>query len=139
TGPRNAAIDVAAARELGIVVSGTFGIISNTVELTWALILAVARRLPDEVAAVRAGGWQQHVGVDLHRKTLGLLGLGNIGSQVAKIGIAFGMDVVAWSANLTDERSAACGARRVDRDALFRDADVVSIHLVLSDRTHHLV
>ena len=139
TGPRNAVIDIAAAHDLGVVVSGTFGIISNTVELTWALILALARRLPDEVGAVRAGDWQQHVGADLNRRTLGLLGLGNIGSQMAKIGAAFGMDVIAWSANLTDERATARGARRVERDTLFRDADVVSIHLVLSDRTHHLV
>src|SRR4051812_34115063 len=109
TGPRNAAIDVKAARELGIVVSGTWGIVSNTVELTWALILAVARRLPDEVSAIRTGGWQQAVGADLHGSTLGLLGLGNIGSRVARVGAAFGMDVVAWSANLTDDRAAEVG------------------------------
>ena len=121
------------------MVCGTWGIVSNTVELTWALILAVARRLPDEVAAVRAGGWQQAVGSDLNGRTLGLLGLGNIGSRVARIGQAFGMEVVAWSANLTDERAAECGARRVEKDELFRAADVVSIHLVLSDRTRHLV
>jgi phosphoglycerate dehydrogenase-like enzyme len=139
TGPRNAAIDVRAARELGIVVSGTWGIVSNTVELTWALILAVARRLPDEVAAVRAGGWQQAVGADLNGKTLGLLGLGNIGSRVATVGRAFGMDVIAWSANLTDERAAEFGVQRVAKDELFRAADVVSVHLVLSDRTRHLV
>jgi phosphoglycerate dehydrogenase-like enzyme len=139
TGPRNAAIDMGAARDLGITVSGTWGIISNTAELTWALVLAVARRLPDEVGAVRAGGWQQGVGADLDGKTLGLLGLGNIGSRVARVGRAFGMDVVAWSANLTDERAAELGAERVDKDELFRVADVVSIHLVLSDRTRHLV
>ena len=139
TGLRNAAIDVGAARDLGMVVSGTWGLISNTVELTWALILAVARRLPDEVASVRAGGWQQAVGADLDGKTLGLLGLGNIGSRVARVGTAFGMDVVAWSANLTDERAAERGARRVEKEELFRAADVVSIHLVLSDRTRHLV
>jgi phosphoglycerate dehydrogenase-like enzyme len=139
TGPRNAAIDVAAAGERGVVVCGTWGIVSNTVELTWALILAVARRLPDEVAAVRAGGWQQSVGADLNGKTLGLLGLGNIGSQMARIGEAFGMGVIAWSANLTDERAVAVGARRVEKDELFRQSDVVSVHLVLSGRTHHLV
>ena len=93
------------------MVSGTWGIISNTVELTWALILAVARRLPDEVASVRAGGWQRAVGADLDGRTLGLLGLGNIGSRVARVGQAFGMDVVAWSANLTEERAAERGAR----------------------------
>ena len=86
TGLRNAAIDVGAANELGIVVSGTWGIVSNTAELTWALILAVARRLPDEVASVRAGGWQRAVGADLDGRTLGLLGLGNIGSRVARVG-----------------------------------------------------
>jgi phosphoglycerate dehydrogenase-like enzyme len=139
TGPRNAAIDVTAARERGIVVSGTYGIVSNTVELTWALILAAARRLPDEVAAVRAGGWQQSVGTDLHGATLGLLGLGHIGSHVARIGVAFGMHVVAWSANLTEEGAAAAGALLVARDELFETADVVSIHLVLSERTRGLV
>jgi phosphoglycerate dehydrogenase-like enzyme len=139
TGPRNAAIDVKAAREYGIVVSGTWGIVSNTAELTWALIHAVARRLPDEVASVRAGGWQQAIGNDLNGKTLGLLGLGNIGSLVARVGNAFGMRVIAWSANLTDERAVECGAARVEKDELFRTADVVSIHLVLSDRTRHLV
>jgi phosphoglycerate dehydrogenase-like enzyme len=139
TGTRNAAIDLTAASELGIVVSGTWGIVSNTAELTWALILAVARRLPDEVAAVRAGGWQQTIGSDLNGKTLGLLGLGNIGSLMAGVGNAFGMRVIAWSSNLTDERALQRGAERVEKDELFRTADVVSIHLVLSDRTRHLV
>jgi phosphoglycerate dehydrogenase-like enzyme len=139
TGPRNAAIDVRAANQLGIVVSGTWGIVSNTAELTWALILAVARLLPDEVGAVRAGGWQQAVGADLNGKTIGLLGLGNIGSLVARVGNAFGMRVIAWSANLTEERAAEFGAARVGKHELFPAADVVSIHLVLSDRTRHLV
>jgi phosphoglycerate dehydrogenase-like enzyme len=139
TGVRNAAIDVAAANELGVVVSGTWGIVSNTAELTWALILAVARRLPTEVGAVRSGGWQQSLGSDLNGRTLGLLGLGNIGTLVARVGSAFGMRVVAWSANLTDERAAERGADRVEKDELFRVADVVSIHLVLSERTRHLV
>jgi phosphoglycerate dehydrogenase-like enzyme len=139
TGVRNAAIDIAAAKERDVVVCGTWGIVSNTVELTWALILAVVRRLPDEVARVRSGGWQQTLGVDLHGKTLGLLGLGNIGSAMATIGTAFGMNVVTWSQNLTDERAASFGATRVERDELFRQSDVVSIHLVLSDRTRHLV
>jgi phosphoglycerate dehydrogenase-like enzyme len=139
TGTRNAAIDVRAASELGITVSGTWGIVSNTAELTWALILAAARGLPEEVAAVRAGGWQQTIGADLNGKTLGLLGLGNIGSLVARVGTAFGMRVIAWSSNLTDERAAERGAERVEKEELFRSADVVSIHLVLSDRTRHLV
>jgi phosphoglycerate dehydrogenase-like enzyme len=139
TGVRNAAIDIAAANERGVVVCGTWGIVSNTVELTWALILAVARRLPEEIERVRSGGWQQTLGVDLHGKTLGLLGLGNIGSAMATIGNAFGMNAVAWSQNLTVERAASLGATHVERDELFRQSDVVSIHLVLSDRTRHLI
>ena len=139
TGPRNAAIDVAAAKEQGVTVSGTWGIVSNTVELTWALVLAAVRRLPDEVASVRTGGWQQRVGADLNGKTLGVLGVGNIGSQVAQIGTAFGMGVIAWSANLTAERAEGVGARRVEKEELFRQADVVTVHLVLSDRTRHLI
>jgi len=139
TGPRNAAIDVAAAAERGIVVSGTWGIVSNTVELTWALILAVARRLPDEVASVRSGGWQRGLGRDLNGKTLGVLGVGNIGSQVAHIAKAFGMGVIAWSANLTDERAEGVGATLVEKEELFRRADIVTVHLVLSDRTRGLI
>ncbi|HZQ86750.1 MAG TPA: D-2-hydroxyacid dehydrogenase family protein [Acidimicrobiales bacterium] len=139
TGPRNAVVDVAAAHERGVVVSGTWGIVSNTVELTWALILAAARSLPDEVASVRSGGWQRKVGRDLNGKTLGVLGLGNIGSQVAAIGKAFGMGVIAWSANLTDERAEGVGATRVEKNELFRRADVVTVHLVLSDRTRGLI
>jgi phosphoglycerate dehydrogenase-like enzyme len=139
TGPRNASIDVAAATERGIVVSGTWGIVSNTVELTWALILAVARGLPAEVASVRSGGWQQGLGRDLNGKMLGVLGVGNIGSQVAHIAKAFGMGVLAWSANLTDERAEGVGAKRVEKDELFRQADIVSVHLVLSDRTRGLI
>src|SRR5260370_26663844 len=100
TGPRNAAIDVAAANQSGVVVCGTSGIVSNTVELTWALILAVARHLPDEVASVRSGGWQQSLGADLKGKTLGLLGLGNIGSQVARVRKAFGLTLLPWTAHL---------------------------------------
>ena len=139
TGPRNAAIDVAAAAERDVVVSGTWGIVSNTVELTWALILAVARGLPDEVASVRGGGWQRGLGRDLNGKTLGVLGVGNIGSQVAHIAKAFGMGVIAWSANLTDERADGVGATRVEKEELFGRADIVTVHLVLSDRTRGLI
>lgn len=139
TGPRNAAIDVAAATDHGVVVSGTWGIVSNTVELTWALILAAARGLPAEVASVRSGGWQQGVGRDLNGRTLGVLGVGNIGSQVAHIGRAFGMGVIAWSANLIDERAEGVGAKRVEKEELFRRADIVTVHLVLSDRTRGLI
>ena len=105
TGAKNAAIDVAAATERGIVVCGTASLPSGTPELTWALILATARHLPEEVANVRAGGWQTTVGTDLAGARLGVIGLGRLGSRVARIGQAFEMDVVAWSANLTDEHA----------------------------------
>jgi phosphoglycerate dehydrogenase-like enzyme len=139
TGMRNAAIDLAAAAELGITVCGTAGSGRSTVELTWALILSLVRRVPAEDASIRAGGWQRTVGADLTGATLGVLGLGNLGRQVAAIGLAFGMEVIAWSQNLTAEAAAAVGARRVDREELFRLSDVLTIHLVLSDRTRGLV
>ncbi|HXM57956.1 MAG TPA: D-2-hydroxyacid dehydrogenase family protein [Candidatus Dormibacteraeota bacterium] len=139
TGMRNAAIDLAAAGELGITVCGTAGSGTGTGELTWALILALLRHVPAEDASVRAGGWQHTIGADLAAATLGVLGLGNIGRRVAAVGLAFGMDVIAWSQNLTAEAAAAAGARRVEREELFRLADVLTIHLVLSDRTRGLV
>src|SRR5947209_824308 len=139
TGMRNAAIDLAAAAELGITVCGTAGSGASTVELTWALILSLVRHVPAEDASIRAGGWQHTVGTDLAGATLGVLGLGNLGRRVAAIGLAFGMDVIAWSQNLTAGAAAAAGARRVERDELFQRSDVLTIHLVLSDRTRGLV
>ena len=139
TGMRNASIDLAAAAELGITVCGTAGSGTSTAELTWALILALVRHLPAEDAAVRAGGWQHTVGGDLAGARLGVLGLGNIGRRVAAVGLAFGMDVIAWSQNLTAEAAAAAGARRVEREELFREADVLTVHVVLSERTRGLV
>ncbi len=139
TGPFNAAIDIDAATELGITMSGTLGTPTPTPELTWALILALARQVPREDAAIRAGKWQVSVGTELAGRTLGLLGLGRQGMQVAPVGRAFGMDVVAWSPNLTTERAEAVGARLVTKDELFRHSDFVSVHLVLSERSRHLV
>ncbi|MGR6965254.1 D-2-hydroxyacid dehydrogenase family protein [Geodermatophilus sp. URMC 61] len=139
TGSRNAAIDVAAAAERGVTVCGTGAHPTGPVELTWALILAVARHVPEEDAGVRAGGWQRTVGTDLAGARLGVVGLGRLGTRVARIGQAFGMEVVAWSQNLSDERAAEAGVRRVDRDELFATADVVTVHLVLSERTRGLV
>jgi phosphoglycerate dehydrogenase-like enzyme len=139
TGRRNASIDVAAAAERGITVCGTGSHAAGPVELTWALILAVARQVPLEDASVRAGGWQETVGTDLAGATLGVLGLGRLGERVARIGQAFDMDVVAWSQNLTGQRAAEVGVRLVDRDELFATADVLTVHLVLSDRTRGLV
>jgi phosphoglycerate dehydrogenase-like enzyme len=139
TGSRNAAIDLDAAAERGIVVTHTRYDGRSTIELTWALILASVRQVATENAHLRAGGWQRTVGDGLHGKTLGVLGLGNIGSEVARIGLAFGMEVIAWSQNLTSERAEACGARLVSKEELFRSADILTIHLVLSSRTKGLV
>ena len=139
TGPVNAAIDVAAAGDHGIAVVHTGYRSDPTIEFTWALILASARNIVAESNSVRVGGWQQTVGTDLRGKTLGILGLGRIGSQVARIGNAFGMNPVAWSQNLTPEASKAAGATLVSKDRLFEQADILTIHLVLSGRTRGLV
>ena len=139
TGMRNAAIDVAAATAQGITVGGTRGQRTATAELTWGLILALVRHIAEEDAAMKGGRWQSTIGPSLEGKTLGLLGLGNLGSQVATVGKAFGMDVIAWSQNLTPERAAQFGARLVTKEELLAQADIVSIHLVLSDRTRGLI
>jgi phosphoglycerate dehydrogenase-like enzyme len=139
TGTRNAAIDMDAAAERGIVVAHTGYDGRSTVEMTWALILACVRQVALENAHLRAGGWQRTLGDGLHGKTLGVLGLGNIGSEVARIGLAFGMDVIAWSQNLTPDKAHACGVRLASKDELFRNADILTIHLVLSQRTKGLV
>jgi phosphoglycerate dehydrogenase-like enzyme len=139
TGPGNASIDLAAAAERGIQVVHTGYWSTPTVKLTWALILASARHLVTETAAVRGGAWQQLIGEDLKGRTLGLLGLGNVGSAVAGIGKAFGMELIAWSQNLTAERAAAAGTVLVSKEELFRRADIVSVHLVLSQRTRGLL
>jgi len=139
TGKRNAAIDVKAACARGVVVSGTSTLSQPPAELTWGLILALARSIPHESAAMRSGGWQSTIGVGLHGKTLGILGLGRLGTDVARIGQAFGMHVIAWSQNLTRDKTDAVGVELVDKDALFQRADIVSVHLVLGDRTRGLV
>jgi phosphoglycerate dehydrogenase-like enzyme len=139
TGARNASIDLEAAAERGVQVLHTGYSSVPTIELTWALILASSRNLIEENTALRTGGWQRNVGDELAGRTLGLLGLGNIGREVARIGKAFGMTVIAWSQNLTAEQATAAGAVKVAKDELFRRADIVSIHLVLSDRTRGLV
>lgn len=139
TGRRNAAIDVEAARRLGVTVCGTRSDATATVEHTWALILGLCRNLVAESANVRSGGWQTTLGTGLHGKRLGVVGLGRLGTKVAEIGRAFGMEVVAWSANLTEERAAAAGARLVSFDELLSTSDVITVHLVLGDRTRGLV
>jgi phosphoglycerate dehydrogenase-like enzyme len=130
---------VEAATERGIGIAHTGYDARPTIEITWALILASARHVALESVHLRAGGWQVAIGDGLYGKTLGVLGLGNIGSEVARIGLAFGMEVIAWSQNLTRERAQACGARLVSKDELFRTADVLTIHLVLGQRTRGLV
>lgn len=141
SGMRNAAIDLEAAARHGVTVCGTASNTEPPVELTWALTLGLARSVVTESAAMRAGGpWQSTLGADLHGRTLGLLGLGKIGSRVARIGQAFGMDVTAWSQNLTAARAAEAGVHAAaTKDELLETSDFVSVHLVLSDRTRGLL
>jgi phosphoglycerate dehydrogenase-like enzyme len=139
TGPRNSSIDAAAAGERGIVVTSTGYFSEPTVELTWTLIHASMRNVVAEVGSVRAGGWQRTVGADLAGRVLGVLGLGNIGSRVAAVGTAFGMKVIAWSENLTRDRAEQAGAELVSKELLFRQSDVLTVHLILSRRTRGLV
>jgi phosphoglycerate dehydrogenase-like enzyme len=139
TGPANASVDVAAAGDHGIAVVHTGYRPDPTIEFTWALILASARNIVTESNSVRSGGWQRTVGTDLRGRTLGVLGLGRIGSQVARIGGAFGMNLIAWSQNMTPEAAQEAGAILVSKDQLFEQAYILTIHLVLSSRTRGLV
>jgi phosphoglycerate dehydrogenase-like enzyme len=136
---RNASIDVRAAAEHGITVSGTQGLQYPTAELAWGLILSLARRIPMEDAALRAGEWQTTLGIGLNGKTLGVIGLGTLGSRIARFGKAFEMEVLAWSQNLTAERAEEAGATLVSKQDLLRRSDFVSLHLVLSERTRGII
>ncbi|WP_338580730.1 D-2-hydroxyacid dehydrogenase family protein [Pseudomonas sp. MAG733B] len=138
-GMRNFALDLNAAKALGIQVCGTDSYKHAAPELTWALIMAATRNLVVEANALRAGQWQQGLGGDLHGKTLAILGLGSIGQRVAQFGQVFGMRVIAWSENLTAERAEQVGVTYVSKQELFEQADVLSVHLVLSDRSRGLV
>jgi phosphoglycerate dehydrogenase-like enzyme len=139
TGPANASIDLDAAAERGIEVRHTGYSSTPTIEFTWALILSMIRNIPLENQSFRQGGWQLSLGEELAGKTLGLLGLGRVGSAVGVIGRAFRMNVIAWSQNLTAERAQEKGVQQVTRDELFSSSDLLSIHVRLSPRTHHLV
>ncbi|MGI5139892.1 MULTISPECIES: D-2-hydroxyacid dehydrogenase family protein [unclassified Streptomyces] len=141
SGMRNSVIDYAAAETHGVTVCGTASSSTPPVELTWALLLGLARGIVEETNAVRGGGrWQSTVGADLHGRRLGVLGLGKIGSRVAQVGLAFGMDVVAWSRNLTKERADEVGAELASSmDVLLASSDFVSVHLALGDRTRGLI
>ena len=139
TGAANASIDLETAKENGVVVCGTGGSPAAAPELTWALLLAFTRNLTAEETSLRNGRWQRTVGFELSGKTLGIVGLGKIGHRIAAYGKAFGMDVLAWSQNLTEETAAAAGVRKVSKDELFRESDVVSLHLRLSERSEGVV
>lgn len=139
TGMRNPSIDMEAAREAGIVVSGTKMVPYAAFEHNWALVMSLAKKVPFEHQTMMTGGWQAHSGVGLNGKTLGILGLGKLGAMTARVAKAFDMNVVAWSPNLTDERAAEHGVTRVEKDVLFQSADFLTIHIVLSDRTRGIV
>ncbi|MFE5138238.1 D-2-hydroxyacid dehydrogenase family protein [Streptomyces fagopyri] len=141
SGMRNTVIDYAAAEAQGVTVCGTPSSSTPPVELTWALLLGLARGLVEENGALRAGGpWQSTVGADLHGRRLGLLGLGKIGGRVARVGLAFGMRVGAWSRNLTEERAEEVGVERVgSKEELLASSDFVSVHLALGESTRGLV
>ena len=139
TGMANASIDLAAAAAAGVTVCGTGGAGNAMPELTLGMIIALLRNFAAEDAAVRAGGWQQTIGVGLQGRTLGVIGLGRLGTPVARLAQAFGMHVIAWSPNLTSERAGEHGVRAVSKEQLFAEADVVTIHMPLSERSRGLV
>ncbi len=139
SGMRNRSIDIAAAHARGVVVCGTPALGYPTAELTWGLILALVRNIPREDRATRDGGWQRTVGYGLRGKTLGVIGLGRLGSQVATIGKAFGMEAIAWSRNLTEERCAAFGVGRATKSQIMAESDVITIHQILSERSRGLI
>lgn len=139
TGMRNASIDVQAAAELGITVKNTAYVQSGAPELTWALLMAIARHIPQESNNFRSGGWQSTVGTDLQGKTIGIIGLGRVGAKMAAYAKAFDMKILAWSQNLTAEKAAEAGAELVSKETLLRESDFVTIHLVLSDRSRGII
>lgn len=139
TGARNRSVDAAALAERGIVFCGTPSFGDPTTDITWGLILNLLRDLPAQQASLRAGGWQTVVGTGTEGGTLGVIGLGKLGARAAKVGLAFGMKVVAWSQNLTEERAAEVGVTRVDKATLLSTADVVTLHLILSDRSRGII
>ncbi len=139
TGPKNGSIDAEAAKQLGIAVENTRGSLVAPIELTWALIQVSARNLIEEAASFRAGGWQRTVGNELAGKTLGIVGLGKVGGKIAQIARLFGMEVITWSDRTTETDAAVAGARLVTKTELFREADILTIHLVLVEATRGLV
>lgn len=139
TAARNRSIDATACADKGIVFCGTPSHGDPTVDITWGLIIGLMRDLPAQQQALREGRWQTSVGTALEGQTLGVVGLGKLGGRVARVAQAFGMKVIAWSQNLTEARAAEIGATRVDKATLFAEADVVTLHLILSDRSRGIV
>jgi phosphoglycerate dehydrogenase-like enzyme len=139
TGMRNASIDIKAVEEFGITLKYTGYLESGAPEMTWALIMAIARHIPQESNNFKSGGWQTTIGGDFKGKTMGILGMGRVGSKIAAYAKAFDMNVIAWSPNLTAEKAAESGAQLVSKEELFKQADFVSIHMVLSDRSRGIV
>ncbi|MHA7155610.1 D-2-hydroxyacid dehydrogenase family protein [Arthrobacter sp. TMN-50] len=139
TGMANDSIDFNATRDLGIKVCGTGGSAAAAPELTWALLLALVRNIPKEEGNLRDGVWQQEVGVELAGKTFGVLGLGRVGRAVTRYALAFDMNVIAWSPNLTADKAEEVGAQLVTKQDLFSRSDVVSLHVRLSERSRHIV
>lgn len=143
TGARNPSIDAEACARRGIALCSAHGAPSgqaSTAEVAWALILALVKRIPQADQAMRSGGWQESVITEsLSGKTLGVVGVGRLGKHVARYGQAFGMNVIAWSPHITEERAAAAGARRVSKEALFAESDVISLHLVSNASTSGIV
>jgi phosphoglycerate dehydrogenase-like enzyme len=139
TGMRNASIDSKAADELGITIKHTGYLETGAPEITWALLLGIARNIPQEAANFKSGRWQTTISADLAGKTIGIVGLGRVGRKIAAYAKAFDMNVIAWSQNLTEEKANEAGAKLVSKEELFQQADFVTIHLVLRDRTRGIV
>jgi phosphoglycerate dehydrogenase-like enzyme len=139
TGLGNASIDKHAVEELGIALRNTGYVWTGAPELTWAMIMAIARKIPEESGNIRTGKWQTTIGTDLSGKTIGIVGLGKIGSRIANYARAFDMRVIAWSSNLTQEKAKAAGAMAVSKNLLFTESDFVTIHLVLSNRSRGII
>ena len=139
TAARNRSIDAAACAERGVVFCGTGSFGDPTTDITWGLILNLMRDIPAQQASLRAGQWQTSVGWGTEGRTLGVIGLGKLGARAAKVGLALGMKVIAWSQNLTEERAAEVGVTRVDKATLLSTADVVTLHLILSDRSRGII
>ncbi|WP_159469837.1 D-2-hydroxyacid dehydrogenase family protein [Dyadobacter sp. 3J3] len=139
TGLRNASIDSAAVSELGIQLENTGYIGTGAPELTWALLMAIARKIPQENASVKKGGWQNTIGTDIAGKTIGIIGLGKIGDKIASMARVFDMNVIAWSENLTEEKASEKGVKAVSKEYLFQNADFITVHLVLSERSKGII